>query len=301
MQAAAEHPLIERELLAGVAHPRYQIVRLIGRGGMATVFLARDTALHRTVAIKMLHADLACDPALRDLMHAEARLGAQLSDPGVVPIYDFIEQDDVVAFVMPYAGLSLADLMQRSGPLPLAGVVSAMRTLGHTLMRLHRVGIVHRDIKPQNVLVDGERLNEVRLSDFGIASRMLADRGMSPPLRVSGTPDFMSPERQLRADDTDRGCDVYALGVLGYYLLSGALPYPRTLSMRERREAYRPLGTVRSDVPAEVQEAIERCISLRPRRRWADIESFLEALEPPAFSVRVRQLRARISAFFAAA
>jgi serine/threonine protein kinase len=295
VQAVRDLPLIEREQLAAVLEPRYQIVRLIGHGGTASVYLGRDTALHRSVAIKMLRSDLAADPAICEMFRREARLGAQITDRGVVHVLDAVERDGVHAFVMTYAGISLRNLIERSGPLDHADTRRIVRTIACVLGRLHKKGIVHRDIKPDNVLIDGGGPNaEIRLSDLGIATRQQADLGMANPIFASGTPRFMSPEQATLAFDVDERSDLYSVGVLGYFLVTGELPFQGASATevieRQRESVFKPLRTLRNDTPADLASAIERCLAANPNHRWQTAADLNAALDPTTVFERMRRL-----------
>jgi serine/threonine-protein kinase len=231
----------------------------------------------------MLRAEYAESVEYRELFRKEARLGAQLGDRGTVPVLDIIETPEVFAFVMPYAGVSLREIVVRRGPLDVALTQRILIQVADVLARLHRRGMLHRDVKPDNVLVDGEGEDlYVRLSDFGMASMPLRDRGVTAPLLVGGTPQFMSPEQTLHTVAADQRGDVYSLGVLAYFVLSGAAPFDDTNLTRilelQRREAYEPLRKKRHDVPVMLEAIIRRCLKANPNRRWQHAGALRTAL-----------------------
>jgi serine/threonine-protein kinase len=210
-------------LRGGAASERFKIERTLGRGGMATVYLARDTALDRPVALKVLAEHFATDEAFRDRFIREARLAAKLVHPNVVQVYAVGEDARGPFIVMEYVeGDTLADELQRRGRLPPAEVVAIGIELCSALEVAHSERLVHRDIKPQNVLrrPDGQ----VKLSDFGIA-RSLTATSHTEIGTVLGTAAYLAPE-QARAEEVTAAADIYSLGVVLYELLTGQTPFP---------------------------------------------------------------------------
>ncbi|HYV99722.1 MAG TPA: ADOP family duplicated permease [Gemmatimonadaceae bacterium] len=260
---------------------RYQIVREIGAGAMGVVFLARDTRLHRMVAIKVLRLELAADPARSDAFLREARLTAHLQHPGVVPVYDVIESDNAVAVVMAFGGNSLAShLVDRGGTLPVAEVCGIMLDITSTLAFVHTSGVLHRDLKPENVLLEpGYGRLHARLTDFGIALTPLRDHGMTGQGVPAGTPGFASPEQIFSIVDTDRRSDIYALGVLAYRLLAGRLPFSHATRLEARRQQFTPLRVAAPHVPRDLARIVERCLAIDPTDRWPSAASLHEQLE----------------------
>src|ERR1043166_8649961 len=208
-----------QEAVAG----RYSLERELGRGGMGVVYLAREVRLDRSVAIKLLPPEFAAYPALRDRFLREARTAARLSHPYIVPIHAVDEIGDFVFFVMAYVdGETLAQRVSARGPLPAAEVTRILREVAWALAYAHAHGVVHRDVKPANILLE-RGTERAMIADFGIAR--LAQAGGDPAGgELLGTPEFMSPE-QASGSTLDGRSDLYSLGAVGYFAVSGSLPF----------------------------------------------------------------------------
>ena len=202
---------------------RYSLEREIGRGGKGIVFLARDVALDRLVAIKLLPPTLAAVPTMREQFIREARTSAKLSHPHIVPIYAVEEIGDLVFFVMALVdGQTLTQRIRSKGGLSLQEAVRILREVAWALVHAHAQGVVHRDVKPDNILLE-EGSGRALVTDFGIAQVMgsAVDQGSSD---VIGTPEFMSPEQAL-GESVDERSDIYSLGIVAFLSLSGQLPF----------------------------------------------------------------------------
>ena len=208
-----------QEALAG----RYSLQRELGRGGMGVVYLAHEVALDRPVALKLLPRPMAVDSTLRERFTREARTAAKLSQPNIVPIHAVDEVHDFVFFTMAYVeGETLGSVIRHGGPLQPCEAARILREVAWALAYAHGQGVIHRDIKPDNILLEaGSR--RALVTDFGIAYRRerpgITERG-----EVLGTAEFMSPE-QASGETVDERSDIYSLGVVGYYALSGRLPF----------------------------------------------------------------------------
>ncbi len=261
--------------LAEALAPHLVLVRLLGEGGMGAVYVARDPALRRTVAVKVLAKELAADAGARARFERESQAVAGLSHPNVVPVYSVGElADGTPYFVMQHVqGRSMAERVAEDGPL---GMAEARRVLGEVAAALgaaHVKGIIHRDIKPANILFD-EESGRALVSDFGIAAVVpRADRSdtrLTQTGMIVGTPQYMSPEQLLNEPVSDR-TDMYALGLLAYELLAGQAAFtattPQALIAAHLRDTPKPLAELREDVDPEVAALVARCLEKDPHKR----------------------------------
>ena len=259
----------------------YSLQRELGRGGMGIVHLARDVQLDRDVAIKVLPAHLASDPAARERFVREARMAAGLSHPHIVPIHRVGEAGGFVFFVMSYIeGETLGDRLRARGPLPPAAATRLLREVAWALAYAHGRGIIHRDIKPDNILLEAGS-GRALVTDFGIAHG--GERDDEATGKVMGTAHFMSPE-QAADGAVDGRSDIYALGVVGFLAVSGRLPFEapelHALLLRQATEDPPALAQVAPGVPTSLAIAIDRCLARDPARRFADGEALAAALAP---------------------
>lgn len=262
---------------------QYQVVREIGRGGMGVVFLARDIALHRLVAIKVLRYEYASSREHRERFRREARMTARLSHPSIVPVHAFGEAGEMVYIVMKYVyGQSLAERMRRDKKLPAAEVRRILRDLALALDSAHRDAVIHRDLKAENILLEGGS-GRAMLTDFGVALLRSLDPVRADSSRAFGTPHYMSPEQAAGELDIDGRSDLYSLGVLGYYMLSGRLPFEaatfEALAAKHIAERHVPIAALEPKAPAALCEAIERCLSKQREDRFANAEELANTLE----------------------
>ena len=286
VSAAWEHEQIETHLSG-----QFQVVRELGRGGMGVVFLARDIALHRLVALKVLRHEFASSEDHRERFRREARMTARLSHPNIVPVHSFGElahdssSEPLVYIVMKYVhGESLAERMRRDRTIPAAEVQRILRDLALALESAHRDGVVHRDLKAENILLE-HGSGRAMLTDFGVALLRSLDPVRADSARAFGTPHYMSPEQAAGELDIDGRSDLYSLGVLGYYMLSGELPFDghtfESLAAKHIADRHTPLEELVPAAPQPLCAAIERCLQkdrdLRPRtgREFADSLSFV--------------------------
>ena len=267
-----------RALLERALAPQYEIVRSLGRGGMGAVFLARERSLERMVAVKVLRPDLAASPESRERFRREARVAAQLSHPGIVPLYAFGEAGadphgpgpGLWWFVMGYvAGEPLAERLRLRGRLPHEEATRLLRQLAEALDHAHVQGVVHRDLKPANVLLDDAGGRAV-LADFGI-SKMRGDDALTLTGVVVGTPSWMSPEQAAGLASVDERSDLYSLGAVGWAMLTGREP-PREGATVAALRALAP------DVPPAVAEVVVRCLAHDPARRPPNARAVADAL-----------------------
>jgi serine/threonine-protein kinase len=271
---------------------RYDIDRELGRGGMGAVYLARDRRLNRPIALKVLPEDLAGTPALRDRFLRETRTAASFSHPNIVPVYSIEEGDGLLAYAMAYVeGESLAERVKRAGPLTVRETVKLLQDTGYALAYAHGRGVVHRDIKPDNIMLE-RASGRAMLMDFGISRGIAAaPAGATQALtrigEVVGTPEYMSPE-QATGDDVDGRSDLYSLGLTAYFALTGhpAITGDTTgkILARQITEQVPAIQSLRPDTPQALAAAIDRCVMKDPTDRFQTGEELVETLDAAKLS-----------------
>jgi serine/threonine-protein kinase len=267
-------------LLQAALAGRYSLERELGRGGMGIVFLARDVALERPVAIKLLPPIMAMDPGLRARFLLEARTAARLGHPHIVPIHAVEELGDLVCFVMAYVpGLTLAERVRAEGPMSPADVARLVREVAWALAYAHQQGVVHRDVKPENILLE-RGSGRALITDFGIAL-VASDGTRTPAGATRGTIRYMSPE-QAQGQAVDGRSDLYSLGVTAFYALTGRVPFesdhPAALLLQQATALPPPVAVIRADAPPALAAVIDRCLARAPEDRFATAEALAEAL-----------------------
>ena len=257
----------------------YRIERVLGEGGMATVYLADDLKHHRQVAVKVMRPDLASTFGAGRFLR-EIEIAARLSHPHVLPVFDSGETAGILYYVMPYVkGESLRERLQREGRFPLDEALQLGREVADALGYAHRQGIIHRDVKPANVMLsEGHAL----VADFGIARAADEGQALTGTGLAVGTPQYMSPEQASGERDIDARSDVYALGATMYEMLAGAPPYvgttPRAVLAMALTEECTPLPEVRPDVPAAVAAVVAKAMAREPDARYASGAELAQAL-----------------------
>ena len=261
----------------------YSILRLLGRGGMGSVYLARDTALERLVAVKALPLDKGEDAASRERFRREARTAARLAHPNIVPLHGFGEAEGMMYLVMGFVqGEPLSARMRPGRPLGVAEARRIGAEIADALDHAHGRGVVHRDVKPENILIDDES-GRAMLADFGIAKARGAGPSVTQAGGVIGTPAYMSPE-QGAGREMDGRSDLYSLGVVLYALLAGRLPFEGKdageVLVKHLTQEPAPLKQARADAPDELSAAVMRCLAKDPQARWPDARRLREAIAP---------------------
>jgi serine/threonine-protein kinase len=274
-----------RDRVVGAVGAQYLIENEVGRGGMAVVYRATDLRLHRPVAIKVLPPDLAFNPDVRTRFIREAQTAAQLSHPNIVPIYSVEDKggESLVYFVMAFIeGDSLGVRIKREGAWPIAESVRVLRDVADALAYAHARGVVHRDIKPDNILID-RASGRPLVTDFGIARAAAAETRLTVTGVAVGTPAYMSPEQAIGEREIDGRSDLYSLAVVGYHLLAGDTPFKAAntpaMLVKHVSERPRPIRERRPDIPAYLAVAIDRALAKRPEDRWVDAAEFRDALD----------------------
>jgi serine/threonine-protein kinase len=268
---------------------RYAIERELGRGGMGAVYLARDLRLDRPVALKVLPAEFAGDSSLRERFLRETRTAASFSHPNIVPVHAVEERDGLLAFAMGYVdGESIADRVRRAGPLDVRTVVRLLQDIGYALAYAHGRGVVHRDIKPDNIMLE-RATGRALLMDFGISRSIVAKveaknatQGLTRVGEVVGTAEYMSPE-QASGDVVDGRSDLYSLGLVALFALTGRPVITgdstQQILVRQLTETPPPATSLRPDLPESLGAAIDRCVAKEPAARFPTAESLVEAID----------------------
>jgi serine/threonine-protein kinase len=261
---------------------RYRIERRLGAGGMSTVYLATDTVLERAVAIKLLAEHLADDPSFVARFRREALAAARLQHPNIVQVFDSGQDPGSGRhfIVMEYVdGPSTADLLRERQMLEVDEAVRITRDACHGLAYAHRAALVHRDVKPGNLLVAAET-GATKLADFGIAKAAEQSR-ITQVGSVLGTAAYLSPE-QARGEEAGPPADIYSLGVCTYQFLTGRLPHEygslTELALKQQSDEVEPIASYRSDVPSALDEAVRLCLRRDPSARYATALQYSDAL-----------------------
>ena len=259
---------------------RYELKETVGAGGMSTVYCAFDTLLERNVALKILHDQYGKDEEYVERFRREARAVAQLSHPNIVTVIDRGEENGKQFIVFELVdGENLKELVDRGGPLPVRRVLELGLEVGRALAFAHAQGLVHRDVKPQNVLLNGD--GRAKVTDFGIV-RSLDAVGHTETGTVLGTSHYIAPE-QARGERVDAQTDVYSFGVVLYELLAGDVPYPGdnflSVAMKHVNDPVPSVLDARPDTPLRLATLIERSLAKQPAERPASMDEVVAELE----------------------
>ncbi|MGD8726990.1 MAG: serine/threonine-protein kinase [Gemmatimonadales bacterium] len=263
----------------------YEVECLLGKGGMSYVYKGRARVNDRDVAIKVFRPEFAIT-LLRDRFHQEVEILQDLAHPNILPLIESGESEFMVYYVMPFAhDGSLFDRLQRERSLSLAHTIPIVRAVATALDYAHLHDVIHRDVKPENVVFDGDT---TMLCDFGVARAMFRSSGdrISTSGLIVGTPHYMSPEQALGLKEIDYRSDIYSLGVVAYEMLAGEPPFTgrNQQTVRRKQIAEHPpsLCVVRPDLPRTVEDVVMRALAKKPEERWESAGEMAEALEKGA-------------------
>ena len=259
---------------------RYSLQRELGRGGMGIVYLAQDVALERPVALKLLQPQLASQPALKQRFLNEARTAAKLSHPNIIPIFTVDEVEGFVFFVMAFVdGETLGQRIRSRGLLPPSELAKILRDVGWALAYAHAQGVVHRDVKADNILIE-RASGRALVVDFGIA-RVIQNTGVTGVGEILGTADYMSPE-QASGEGADHRSDIYSLGVVAFYALTGRLPFQGAtigaVLAKHITQLPPSIAEAVPGLPATLGDAVDRCLAKDPAHRFANAEALADAV-----------------------
>jgi eukaryotic-like serine/threonine-protein kinase len=267
-------------MVGEVIADRYELEEIVEHGGMSTVYRGHDRQLERTVALKVLHPHFLDDPEYVERFRREARAVAQLSHPNIVGVIDRGEADGHQFIVFEYVdGENLKQVLERSGPLPVSQVIELGIQIADALAFAHAHGLVHRDVKPQNVLLD--HAGDAKVTDFGIARSLDVERGFTQTGTVLGTSNYLSPEQAAGAAVTP-ATDIYSLGVVLYELLAGEVPFHGdnlvAVAMKHVTEHPPSLLDPRPDVPLRLERAVDHALEKDPDSRFPSMDAFATEL-----------------------
>ena len=276
---------LHRQRLQRALGDQYELGRLVGRGGFAEVYLAHDRRLKRDVAVKTLRYDLHASAVLLERFQREAEAMAQLRHPHAMPIYSVGEGEGLAYFVMPFVkGETLGQRIRLSAPLPIDFVRRVLHEVAGALHHAHTAGVIHRDVKPDNILLEGDEAR-VLVTDFGIARAAEETGGaLTGTGIILGTPDYMSPEQASEEKEVDHRSDLYSLGVVAYQMLTGELPHRAAtlqgLIVKLITEEAPPVTRKRPDCPPDLSAIVGRCLSKEPEDRFASAAELSVLLRP---------------------
>ncbi len=297
----------ERTLMAEIPHlsdaepimeklgPRYRLLGFIGKGGFSKVFLIEDTVLGRKCALKILYSQLfENDPDMLERFKREAKLYAELEHPNIVPIYDMGIHENTAYLIMKYIkGRTLKEIIKERAPLPPQEIVSIAEGLLSALAYMHRKGVVHRDIKPGNIIIEDET-GRVVLADFGLARKIESDSHLTQTGQLLGTPYYVSPE-QAQGQKATFASDVYSVGITLFEMATGKLPFtgesPLQILWKHVKEPLPSPSKINPDIPHQLEAVIKKATEKNPSRRYRDASQMLEAIRKVGTALRKKPKR----------
>jgi eukaryotic-like serine/threonine-protein kinase len=268
---------------------RYRVKRLLGIGGMGAVYQVHDQELDRDVALKLIRSDIAENASTLERFRREIQLSSRVTHKNVLRVYDLGESDGIKFLTMQFVeGEDLAAIIKREGKLPLARLIPIFRQILEGLRAAHEQGVIHRDLKPQNIMIDAA--GRVYVTDFGLA-KSLEQSGMTQTGAVMGSPYYMSPE-QVKGAPIDHRSDIYSLGVILYELSTGLLPFtgstPYEVMAQRLQRAPRPARELNPELPGYLRKILERCMAIDPAVRYPSVDDVLADLQNATFRTTLR-------------
>ncbi len=280
---------LSRSLIGTTFAGRYKLEAFLGSGGAGAVYVARHEIIGRKVALKLLHRQFLSDPAVTARFEREARAISRIVHPGITEVIDYGHSDEGVPYLILELvdGTSLADVLDNVGPLPVSRAAAILLQMAEALMGAHDVGVIHRDLKPGNIMLslDPDGRERVRILDFGMAKIVGADAGptLTAVGTAFGTPAYMSPE-QVRGERVDNRTDIYSFGIVAYELLTGLPPFHGKLMeiVRAHLDVDPQNVTLRSgrvDIPGELGRLVMNCLIKESHKRPGDAAQLVQVLE----------------------
>ena len=259
---------------------RYEIIRLLGQGGMGAVYQARDHELERQVALKVIRADMVANPEILKRFRQELILARQITHKNVIRIFDLGQADGIKFITMEYIeGEDLQSILRRKKKLEPAEAANIIAQISRALEAAHAEGVIHRDLKPQNIMLD--KSGRAYVMDFGIARSLVAS-GMTQTGALIGTPDYMSPE-QAKGLPLDARSDLFTVGIIFYEILSGQPPFESDTTMgklwKRTSEPAQPLGELDQTIPLALCDIVRKCLEIHPQKRFASATELLRQIE----------------------